>query len=164
MRNRITTVFAAFILAISLFAPMTMAHGVNAGGGNCDNGIVAFYGNDNYNPSTHFLFLCKGGSIANFDNFSTGGHGTGSICPGFLGFDDGHWEDCVSSLDIFSGSGVVCIYSDRNYGHTGIWGWITSGQSGDPDLNAIPQYQPFTNANMDDKISSAKYIGLSSNC
>lgn len=117
MIKRLAVAFIAGALTLAIFVPSVSAHATKWG---CTNpvGFAYFYGDSGFYPSSHYLQLCSSG-ISNLDLIDTNeGYGT---CTGFLGGDDGHWDNCITSVYVsFYKSGYhLCLYNNTNYSTSG---------------------------------------------
>lgn len=130
MRQRLTTALAALVLAGAFAAGPVQGHTQNIGG-NCSTGYAYFWGNAEYQPYPHPLQVCYGLNVLRLSAYSDLHEGS-NRCPGFLSFDDGDWNNCITSVTVHFGnvpSGVkLCLYDGESWtGNTlvVIGGWST---------------------------------------
>lgn len=123
---------------------------------------VSFYGSDWYDHQTNYFRLCPGQSFTNLKNMIDNPHHGGN-CAGALGIDNGHWNNCISSLFVtFSGSGYnyhLCIYRDANFSLGGN-GLDVQGNWSVADLNGIV----VGGQHFDDSITSVRWIPDQNSC
>lgn len=116
MRRLVATALAA-VLTLSLFsAGPVLGHEIWVGG-NCSTAVGYFYGNSNWQPWQHRMKACYGLNIPRLSAYTDS---DGGNCAGFLGIDNGDWDECISSVEVTFlavPAGVkFCMYQADNYG------------------------------------------------
>jgi hypothetical protein len=87
-------------------------------------------------------------------------------CERILGIDNGHWNNCVSSVTTNQPHGVaegrVCFYTDKYYDTSGGYFWLDT-PSDDPDINSVT-YSGVLDGSYDDRISSVRWRAAGQTC
>lgn len=149
---------AALMVAASLlfaFAGPVSAHTVSMGqGSSCASGQALFYGNASYDQLSHPGKTCFS-SITTTWNFSSFSDSDNGNCPGFLGFDNGLWDNCITSLTVtnVNSSHVLCLYNNQ-YANSGGGGLVIVGNWSSSQLSST----------YNDNLSSFKWEDKAADC
>ena len=143
MRRKIGAIFMALVLAVGFTAAQPQTTSATCAGG-------TFYGNGSGTGGS-FVLCYSGSGVLNLHAISNGSQ----TCEGALGFDNGTWDDCFSSLYVQGLTGNQRICAWKNQGYNGAWLKVGNGQYGFGSFQW--PYTPYSNgSNADDSITSIK--------